>query len=145
MVSRNKQIIRDTLYSEALNCYPPENQAAKIFAKWLTEHPEFTVNDVDMYIDSHKREEDYYGNGGGYDRYVRIFKCREETDDEYNARIAEEEAEAMNTFRGVLKGAIHKLINDFNIYHCMVSDEITDHVNRIETDVMSTVENDIRK
>ena len=98
MVTRNLMNVDDNLYSQLLNCYPPENQAAKIFAKWLADHPEYQISDVDMKIEAIKREEDYYGNGGGYDRYIHIFKRREETKEEYDARIKKEEDEKIAEF-----------------------------------------------
>ena len=60
MITRYKMQVDDILHSESLNCYPAENQAAKIFAKWLKKHPEHSPDDVDMRIDSYEREEDYY-------------------------------------------------------------------------------------
>ena len=63
MITRYPLQIKDVLYSEHLCCYPAENQAAKIYAKFLAEHPEFTSKDVDMYIEREEREEDHYGNG----------------------------------------------------------------------------------
>lgn len=139
MVTRNKQQLSDVLYSKSLNLYPAENQAAKIFAKWLAEHPEYSVNDVDMRIDSYEREEDHYGNGGGSDQYVRIVKHREETDSELKERIANEESECLEKFRKELHHIIVDLIHDFSIYPNMVSSAITAHTNDIEGAVMEVV------
>ena len=143
MITRYKQHVDDILFSQSLNLYPAENQAAKIFAKWLSEHPEYSADDVDMCIDSYEREEDYYGNGGGYDNYVRIFKRRKETDSEYDARIAKEESESLDKFRNGLRHIIIDLIHDFNIYPNLVSDAITDHTNNIENAVMDIVKEKI--
>lgn len=60
IITRYPYQVDDILHSESLNCHPAENQAAKIFVKWLKEHPEFNEIDVDMRIDSREREEDYY-------------------------------------------------------------------------------------
>lgn len=115
----------DILHSESLNCHPAENQAAKIFVKWLKEHPEFNEIDVDMRIDSREREEDYYGNGGGYDKYVRIFKRRKETKEEYEARINSEEEEKFDDFYKHVRRSVSDLIRELNLYPNVVSNEIT--------------------
>ena len=143
MITRYKQHVDDILFSQSLNLYPAENQAAKIFAKWLSEHPEYSADDVDMRIDSYEREEDYHGNGGGWDQYVRIFKRREETQAEYDARIAKGESESLDKFKGKLRFLITDLIHDFSIYPNMVSDAITAHTNEIENAVMDVVKEKI--
>ena len=143
MITRNKEQVSDILYSESLNLYPAESQAAKIFAKWLKEHPEYSPDDVDMRIDSYEREEDHYGNGGGWDQYVRIFKRREETQAEYDERIAKGESESLDKFKEKLRFLITDLIHDFNIYPNLVSDAITAHTNDIENAVMDIVKEKI--
>ncbi len=145
MITRYKMKVDDILFSQSLNCYPAENQAAKIFAKWLSEHPEYSSDDVDMRIDSYEREEDHYGNGGGWDQYVRIFKRREETQAEYDARIAKGEAESLDKFKEKLRFLITDLIHDFSIYPNMVSDAITAHTNDIENAVMEIVSEKIHQ
>ena len=60
MISRNPLYVRDILHSEHLCCYPAENQAAKIYAKFLAEHPEYTSKDVDMYIERDQQNTDNY-------------------------------------------------------------------------------------
>ena len=143
MITRYKMQVDDILFSQSLNLYPAENQAAKIFAKWLREHPEYSADDVDMRIDSYEREEDYYGNGDGWDQYVRIFKRREETQAEYDERIAKGEAESLDKFKENLRFLITDLIHDFSIYPNMVSDAITAHTNEIENAVMDVVKEKI--
>ena len=145
MITRYKMKVDDILFSQSLNCYPAENQAAKIFAKWLSEHPEYSADDVDMRIDSYEREEDYHGNGGGWDQYVRIFKRREETQAEYDARIAKGETESLDKFKENLRFLITDLIHDFSIYPNMVSDAITAHTNEIENAVMEIVSEKIHQ
>lgn len=125
MITRHQLPVADTLHSESLNCYPAENQAAKIFVKWLKDHPEYQESDVDMRIDSYKREEDYHGNGGGYDRYVRIFKRRDETHEEYESRIKREEDEIFDDFSRNVRSCVSDLIRELNIYPNVVSAEIT--------------------
>lgn len=145
MITRHKMHVYDILFSQSLNLYPAENQAAKIFAKWLREHPAYSADDVDMRIDSYEREEDYHGNGGGWDQYVRIFKRREETQAEYDARIAKGEAESLDKFKEKLRFLITDLIHDFSIYPNMVSDAITAHTNEIENAVMEIVSEKIHQ
>lgn len=125
MITRYTLQVDDILHSESLNCHPAENQAAKIFVKWLKEHPEYNETDVDMRIDSREREEDYYGNGGGYDKYVRIFKQRKETKEEYEARINSEEDEKFDDFNKHVRRSVSDLIRELNLYPNLVSDEIT--------------------
>jgi hypothetical protein len=102
MITRYPLQIKDVLYSEHLCCYPAENQAAKIYAKFLAEHPEFTSKDVDMYIACEEREEDHYGNGGGVDRTCIIYKSREETEEECAARVRNEEQEVIHKYSNEL-------------------------------------------
>ena len=98
MISRNPLQVRDILHSEHLCCYLAENQAAKIYAKFLAEHPEFTSKDVDMYIEREEREEDHYVNGGGVDETGIIYKRREETAEEYAKRVRNEEQEVIQKY-----------------------------------------------
>ena len=141
MVSRNVRNVRDILHSESLNCYPAENQAAKIFANWLKEHPEYQISDVDMCIDSFEREEDHYGNGGGYDRYIRIFKSRPETKEEYNTRVKGEEDEKFEEFSSGVHRCVCELIRELSIYPNFVSQEITDK----ENEIMNAINEVVRK
>ena len=141
MVSRNVRNVRDILHSESLNCYPAENQAAKIFANWLKEHPEYQISDVDMCIDSFEREEDHYGNGGGYDRYIRIFKSRPETKEEYNTRVKGEEDEKFEEFSRGAHRCVCELIRELSIYPNFVSQEITDK----ENEIMNAINEVVRK
>lgn len=75
------------------------------------------------------------GQGGGIKKYVRIYKRREETNSEYNARIAKEESECLDKFKDKLYFLIEDLIHDFNIYP-NVRDK---HINDIEDAVMDIV------
>ena len=143
-VLRYKIHVKDLLYSKKLDTYPEESQAAKIFAKWLKEHPEYSTDDVDMCIKKYGQEEDYMGHFGHTSKYVRIFKRREETNSEYNARIAKEESEALDKFRNELHYNIKDLIREFSIYPNMDSDDITAHVNDIEDAVMDIVKEKIQ-
>lgn len=145
MIIRYKIHVTDLLYSKELESSPAEDQAAKIFAKWLKEHPKYSPDDVSMCIKSYGEEEDYMGHFGHITKYVRIFKRREETNSEYKARIAKEESEAFDKFRNKMYFIIKDLINDFSIYPNTDSDEIDAHVNSIENAVMDVVKEKINK
>lgn len=145
MITRYKIHVTDLLYSKKLDSNQAESQAAKIFAKWLKEHPKYSADDVDMCIKSYGQEEDYMGHFGHISKYIRIFQQREETDSEYNARIAKEESRCFDKFRNELHYKIKDLINDFSIYPNMDSDEIDAHVNNIENAVMDVVKEKINK
>ena len=141
MVTRNLMNVDDNLYSQLLNCYPHENQAAKIYAQWLKDHPDEKISDVNMRIDTYEREEDHYGNGGGYDRYVRIYKTRKETQEEYDARIKKEETFYLAEFEVNVRKNLSDLIRELNIYPNRVSQEITDKQNEI----MGAINDIVRK
>ena len=83
--------IQEVLFKKNLCCIPPENEAAKYYHKFLLEHPEYDNNETRCRIDSVERPEDHYGNGGGVDNTLIIFRYREESDSEYNNRIQEKE------------------------------------------------------
>ena len=125
IITRYPYQVDDILHSEQLNCHPAESQAAKIFVKWLKEHPEYNETDVDMRIDAREREEDYHGNGGGYDYCMQIYKRREETKEEYEARINREEDEKFDDFNKHVRRSVSDLIRELNLYPNLVSDEIT--------------------
>lgn len=125
IITRYPYQVDDILHSEQLNCHPAESQAAKIFVKWLKEHPEYNETDVDMRIDAREREEDHYGNGGGYDYRMQIYKRRKETKEEYEARINSEEDEKFEDFYKHVRRSVSDLIRELNLYPNLVSDEIT--------------------
>ena len=125
IITRYPYQVDDILHSEQLNCHPAESQAAKIFVKWLKEHPEYNETDVDMRIVAREREEDYHGNGGGYDYCMQIYKRREETKEECQARINREEDEKFDDFNKHVRRSVSDLIRELNLYPNLVSDEIT--------------------
>ncbi len=145
MVSRNLMDVNDNLHSQLLTCYPHENQAAKIYAQWLKDHPEENMSDINMRIDSYEREEDHYGNGGGYDRYVRIYKTRKETQEEYDARIKREEEFHLKEFEVDVRRNLSDLIHNLNIYPNRVSKEITDKENEIINGINEVVRKCLNK
>lgn len=112
MVDRGERFVEIMLLNESLNCYPPESQAAKIYAKFMAEHPDISPDDVTMRIDSYEREEDYYGNGGGYDSYVRIVKYRPETQEEHDKRVNDEEEKAIKQYANNIRFEVSKLIHE---------------------------------
>lgn len=141
MVDRRKLEIPEILFSKRLNCYPAENQAAKIFSQWLSDNPQYTIKDVNLRIDSYKEEEDYYGNGGGCERIMRIFKTREETQEEYEKRIKSEEEVCFNRFRDAVYKDVADLVRRMSIFPNVVSNEVCQKRDEILNEIMNVVEN----
>lgn len=114
----NKYKIKEVLFTKELTkkligC-PPENEAAKLYHKFLLDHPEYENDDsINCQINSEEREEDHYGNGGGIYYTLIIYKWREETDTEYNKRIEELEnnliKEYSDKFNEVLRELNYKI------------------------------------
>jgi hypothetical protein len=115
MIDRNRQKKEEILYSKSISCLPFEDYAAKEFIKWLGEHPEENVNTVRMRIDTYEREEDYYGNGGGWDHYLRIYKGREETTIEYLERISKEENKCIDEYLDNIKRETKRVLSELNV------------------------------
>lgn len=106
---KDLQTKRDILFSKRLCCYPAVEEAAKEFAKFISEHPEYSVDDVRCFIEETEREEDHYGNGGGIDRTLIIYKERLETQEEYNNRIRVEEDNIITRAKGLLCDIFYKI------------------------------------
>ena len=109
---QNYKEVQEVLFTKLLVLYPPENEAAKIYAEFMQKHPELNIKDINMRIDEEEREEDYYGNGGGVDRTLVIYKLRRETDGEYNERSRKERLEIVNRFLEGLNEGIRKFQSD---------------------------------
>ena len=105
----NKLSVEEVLLRKNLCCYPPENEAAKYYHKFLLEHPEYDNNDTKCRIDSVERQEDHYGNGGGYDNTLIIFRYREESDSEYNKRIEQKECNVINDYNNKFNNVLRDL------------------------------------
>lgn len=140
MITRDKIQKDIILYSESLNCHPVEGQAAKIYIKWLKEHPNYSMDTVNMRIDYRERDEDAHGNGGGYDKYVRIYQVREETQEEYDARITQEEDILLGGFHRKLRSSLQKLIEDLNLYSVLESrQKVTECLDSMDEAIMRTL------
>ena len=99
-INRKRLEFQDVMLEKRLcTCNWPE-EAAKIYMKYLEEHPE-DRDIVKMRVDEHEEEEDYYGNGGGIRRRLIIYKIVEETDEQYLKRI---------------ELAEDRLLEEYNIY-----------------------------
>lgn len=114
-VYRGRQEVSDVLYTKSLSCYPPENEAAKIFVDFLEKHPEYSAKDINIRIDSEEIEEDHYGNGGGYEHTAVIFKLRNETDKERSDRIHDDEDILINTYSYDIRNLTYKLLGKLNV------------------------------
>lgn len=117
---KDLQTKRETLFSKRLCCYPAVEEAAKEFAKFISEHPEYSVDDVRCFIEEKEREEDHYGNNGGIDRTLIIYKERLETQEEYNTRIRVEEDNIICRLKGLFD-TVFKSVK--NMTECLPSDQ----------------------
>lgn len=127
---KDLQTKRETLFSKRLCCYPAVEEAAKEFAKFISEHPEYSVDDVRCFIEEKEREEDHYGNNGGIDRTLIIYRERLETKEEYDNRIRVEEDNIICKLKGVFYHAFRSVKN---MTECLpsdkrVCDEITNYI-----------------
>lgn len=132
-MNKEYNTVKDILYTKLLNCYPPENQAAKLFATFLKEHPEYNINDIDCEIQEIKEEEDHYGNGGGYKRTLYIFRNRKETEEEYKTRIKINEDLIITNYTKAMQNVLSGLKSDVSKYlpdKTRVYNEIKDFVSR---------------
>ena len=102
------------LLRQRLNTLPYEEQGAKLFMKYCTEHPEYKIDDLHMRVSSEEREEDHYGNGGGFDNFLEIYINAEETDDEYKERIDYLEFKAIKDYERSLEDKTTELRNTLN-------------------------------
>jgi len=127
---KDLQTKREILFSKRLCCYPAVEEAAKEFAKFISEHPEYSVDDVRCFIEEKEREEDHYGNNGGVDRTLIIYRERLETKEEYDNRIRVEEDNIICKLKGVFYNAFRSVKN---MTECLpsdkrVCDEITNYI-----------------
>jgi len=136
MVDRNRKRVREVLHSENIVLYPAENQAAKIYARYMAEHPELDMKDINLDIDEEECEEDHYGNGGGVDRTAVICRYHEETDWEYSQRIQQEEDEAYVKLSGKLANVFKDFYYDFDFSR--VEPENMDRVRQRLENIMNT-------
>lgn len=140
MITRDKIQKDIILYSEPLNCYPIEQQAAHIYIKWLQENPNYSMDTVNMRIDYRERDEDAHGNGGGYEKYVRIYQVREETQEEYDSRITQEEHILLEGFHRKLRSSLQKLVEDLNMYSVLESrQKVTEYLDSMDETIMRTL------
>ena len=99
----------NVLFSKQLCCYPYAPEAAKLYHKFLIEHPEYDNDDIKCKIKEIEEEEDHYGNGGGIRRTLVIYKDVEETDAEYELRIHNIEDDIIKTYSNKLKEILKEL------------------------------------
>ena len=110
------------LLRQRLNTLPYEEQGAKLFMKYCSEHPEYKIDELHMRVSSEEREEDHYGHGGGFDNFLEIYINAEETDDEDKERIDYLEFKAIKDYERSLENKTTELRNILN-------DSQTDNVN----------------
>lgn len=136
MVNRNRKMVRDVLYTERINLYPAENQAAKIYAKYMAEHPELDMKDISLNIDEEEREEDHYGNGGGIERTAVVCRSHEETSWEFNQRVQQEEDELYVKLSGKLANVFKDFYYEFDFSR--VEPECKERVRQRLENIMNT-------
>lgn len=130
-IDRNYQKKENILLQTRLCCYPPENEAAKIYSEFMIKHPELSTKDVDCRIYEEEREEDHYGNGGGVDHTLIIFTKRDETEVEYNERIKKAEDEYINDYFKKISSLTSDLLYQLNIRDIPNDDEQKYYKDRI--------------
>lgn len=108
-IDRRKHTVKDVVFSKRLCSLPFEEYAAKYFHEYVLAHPNENVNDLHCEIVVEEREEDHYGNGGGYDHTFQIYKEREESMNEYTERVAQDEFKMIDSYMKALKGMTSKL------------------------------------
>ena len=86
--SRNSEYKETVIYRCGINTYPQEEDGAKMFAKFMMEHPEYSMDDVRMRLVTKVEEEDYHGHGGGVEYTLEIYQETPETDNEIKERIS---------------------------------------------------------
>ena len=97
------------LYSKLLVLCNHEEEAAKLFYKWMQEHPDYDMNEIHFRIDTVVEEEDHYGHFGGTNYYLKIYRNDKESDAEYQSRIKNLEERAERTYDRFL----NELTNEF--------------------------------
>ena len=112
MIWREHKIFTETVFSKSLCLCDYVDEAAKIFVKYLEEHPEESVKTLNMRIDSEEQEEDHYGNGGGWEHTCVIYRKVEETDTECNLRVLNEEEGIFDKGAEEIVAAVHRTISD---------------------------------
>ena len=91
-----------------------EYDAAKAYHEYLTAHPEKEPDEVKMEIEWEEIEEDRYGHGGYEVAWVQLYEERDETDEEYEARIEQAEQQAVSGYREALMETAQDFRNEFS-------------------------------
>lgn len=113
-INREKRTMRDIVFSKRLSCIPHEEYAAKYFHEYVMNHPEEDVKNLHCEIEKVEREEDHYGNGGGYDYTFIIFKEREENPSEYAERVSHLKFKLIDSYMKAVKTLTKELNKGFN-------------------------------
>ena len=119
---KDLQTKREILFSKRLCCYPAVEEAAKEFAKFISEHPEYGVDDVRCFIEEN-------------DHTLIIYRERLETQEEYDNRIRVEEDNIICRLKGLFDNMLKSVKN---MTECLpsdkrVRDEITNYIQNFIT------------
>ena len=144
-VYREKLSLEEPVYSERLRTTELATEAAKIYIKWIKDHPEEDENTVDMCVKSMDEPEDAWGNPGYKVHSVCIYKKRKETEEEFHRRIEREENYILDSFQEKLFHDVHDLLNDYEIYSSCQYKKLESHRDRIVDLIMNTIREEIYK
>ena len=89
----------EIIFSQSISTYPYEEGAAKLYASFMKNNPQLEGEEIHCRVDKKEREEDYYGNGGGVEYTLIIFRWVKETEEQYQERQKAFINDTLNKFR----------------------------------------------
>lgn len=110
-IQKHKLIKQVSVFYKMLVTCNYEEEAAKLFIKYLKEHPNENEDELHFNIKKIEREEDHYGNGGGTYRYLNIYKEVEEDDTQFNMRVYEYEKQLYTVFEKHLGELVYNYLD----------------------------------
>lgn len=114
-IDRSYKKRKNVLFSQLLVTIHPDDEAAKLFMVFMKEHPELSTHDTFMEIETEEVEEDYYGNGGGYDHICRVYQWEEEAQQEHDDRIKAEKDKILGWYINEVRKLTRSLVRELGI------------------------------
>lgn len=114
--SRNCQYKEIVLRREDISTYPKEEGAARVYARYMNEHPQLDMDDIKLRIESEEVEEDHYGNGGGVYHTAIIYTEASETKDEIENRVAAADKKILEAYAAEIGDSIKWLYKTLTAY-----------------------------
>ena len=114
-IDRSYKKRKNVLFSKLLVTIHPEDEAAKLFMEFMKEHPELSIHDTFMEIETEEVEEDYYGNGGGYEHRCRVYQWEQESQQEHDGRIKEEKDKILGWYLNEVRKLTRNLVRELGI------------------------------